>query len=225
MVEKNRNPLNLAGVIPGPLRVNGGGNAGVIPSPLSVFGEPGKGVLQVPLTKSRAKENKSKVPADEFKKFVAIVYGEANICSETAWIAIGHVIVNRVGKFDWARCKTVTQVILQRNAFEAYGKNNYSTAYKYLSQNTKNNKSNPLIDRMIEVLRPVYDGDDTDITSGAVLYYSPKTQKALGRKKPNWNYALLDEVKIEGLEATDDFKFYKYKNKPKKVLRKKRRNK
>jgi hypothetical protein len=69
---------------------------------------------------------------------------------------------------------------------------------------------------MVEVLAPVYNKTDLDNTYGAILYFSPKAQKALGRNQPNWaSSKKLSEVKVDGLEATDDFKFYKYKSKPK----------
>lgn len=69
---------------------------------------------------------------------------------------------------------------------------------------------------MVEILEPVYNKKDFDNTCGAILYFSPKAQKALGRNQPNWaNSKKLTEVKVDGLEATDDFKFYKYKSKAK----------
>jgi hypothetical protein len=69
---------------------------------------------------------------------------------------------------------------------------------------------------MAEVLEPVYNKKDPDNTYGATLYFSPKAQKALGRNKPDWAISKkLKEVKVDGLEATDDFKFYKYNQKPK----------
>lgn len=158
----------------------------------------------------------SGIPEDEFKMFVAIVYGEANSCSEAAWRAVGHVIMNRVGNNEWSKLKTVTAIITQKYAFEAYQKKQFNIAEKYLHNNSKDKLSDKLIDRMVEVLEPVYNKKDPDNTYGAILYFSPKAQKALGRNQPNWaSSKKLTEVKVDELEATDDFKFYKYKSKPK----------
>ena len=163
-----------------------------------------------------APSSKSGIPEDEFKLFVAIVYGEANSCSEAAWRAVGHVIMNRVGNNEWSKLKTVTAIITQKYAFEAYKKKQFNIAEKYLYNNSKDKLSDKLIDRMSEVLEPVYNKKDPDNTYGAILYFSPKAQKALGRNKPNWaSSKKLTEVKVDGLEETDDFKFYKYKPKSK----------
>jgi hypothetical protein len=52
MAGRNKERHNYAGVIPGPLRVNGGGTSGVIPGPLTVGGNASKGIIQKPLTVS-----------------------------------------------------------------------------------------------------------------------------------------------------------------------------
>ena len=49
MTERNSERHNYAGVIPGPLRVNGGGTSGVIQGPLTLHGKAGKGAIQAPL--------------------------------------------------------------------------------------------------------------------------------------------------------------------------------
>lgn len=162
---------------------------------------------------SRKAFNETKVKqADEFNMFVAVIYGEANTCSEAAWRAVGHVIMNRVGKHEWSKFKTVTSIITQKYGFEAYGNNHFNIAYAYLNNKASDKAPNKLIDRMVSVLRTVYDGTDSDNTYGAVLYFSPKAQKALERKEPTWakNNKLI-EVKVDGLEVSDDFRFFKYK--------------
>lgn len=59
---------------------------------------------------------------------------------------------------------------------------------------------------------------EADNTDKAVLYYSPKAQASLHktkpsmyREKPRWDFNKLQEVKIKGLLASDDIKFYIYK--------------
>lgn len=160
--------------------------------------------------------NKSSTSGGEFELLVAIVYGEANSCSDVAWRAVGHVIMNRIGNHEWSKLNTVTAIITQKYAFEAYHKTQFNIAEKYLVNKTENKKPDILIERMKEILKPVYNKTDPDNTSGAILYFSPKAQKALGREKPVWaSSSKLMEVKVDGLEAKDDFKFYKYKPKPK----------
>lgn len=52
MAERNNERHNYAGVIPGPLRVNGGGTSGVVQGPLTLHGKAGKGAIQAPLKTS-----------------------------------------------------------------------------------------------------------------------------------------------------------------------------
>ena len=57
----------------------------------------------------------------------------------------------------------------------------------------------------------IYRGDDlNDITQGCTLYFSPKSMKPSGAI-PNWNFELLEEMFIDGLDS-DDFRFYRYKD-------------
>lgn len=156
---------------------------------------------------------------DEFKILVATVYGEAANSSEAAWQAIAFVIKNRVGKREWTQYKTISDII-KKTGFDAYTQRNvpYISAEKYLNENQDVKGNNAKIEKLISVLTPIYLNKGTDITGGAVLYYSPKAQAALHKinpntwkEKPNWNFSMLSEVKIPGLIASDDFKFYKYK--------------
>ena len=157
--------------------------------------------------------------AEEFKLLVATVYGESANSSETAWQAIAFVIKNRVGKREWTQYKTISDII-KKTGFDAYTQRNvpYVSAEKYLNDNPDLEGNNTKIEKLISVLSSVYLNKKTDITGGAVLYYSPKAQAALHKinsktwkEKPNWNFSMLTEVKITGLSTSDDFKFYKYK--------------
>ncbi len=96
MTERNNERHNSAGVIPGPLRVNGDGTAGVIQGPLSVGGNAGKGIIQKPLavTMERKKEKEQLKP--EIILLAATASGEAsndNVYEEMA--AIANVIVRQ----------------------------------------------------------------------------------------------------------------------------------
>lgn len=156
---------------------------------------------------------------EEFKILAATVYGEAANSSEVAWQAIAFVIKNRVGKREWTQYKTISDII-KKTGFDAYTQRNvpYISAETYLNENQDVKGNNTKIEKLISVLTPIYLNKGTDITGGAVLYYSPKAQAALHKinpntwkEKPNWNFSILTEVKIPGLIASDDFKFYKYK--------------
>ena len=69
---------------------------------------------------------------------------------------------------------------------------------------------------MMQVIVPIYLGLSKDTTGGAVLYYSPKAQRALSAKSkeyklvPNWRWNVLERVYPTGV-GRDDFAFYKYK--------------
>jgi len=121
----------------------------------------------------------------EFRLLVATVYGEAANSSETAWKSVAYVMKNRVGKREWTRYKSVSDII-KNTGFDAHTQRNgpYVTAEKYLQENGAQAGKNARIERMIEVLTPVYLGSEADVTGGAVLYYSPKAQAALHKTNP-----------------------------------------
>ncbi len=239
MTEKNVGRRNALGVIPGPLRVNSGGGSGVKPGPIAVHGNAGKGIIQKPLS---AQLPKKKGNAEEtFNIFVATIFGEAGLSSETAWKAIGHVILNRVGYGQWRKYTTVEDII-KKTRFDAYQKRDYIIAYNYLTSKSPK-KPNTRLNRMVEVLTPVFDKKEADFTSRAIMYYSPEAQKSLHKSYPKlykevppWTKSnTLEQVTIPGLSATDDFKFYKYSKKtaemyekiakrPKRRVKKKKRH-
>ena len=178
--------------------------------------DPG-GMTMAKLTAEEKTTKKTNNTNKEFNLLVATIYGEANNSSEIAWKTIAHVINNRVGKKEWKKHTTVTDIIT-KTGFDAYTHNtsNFKRAFDYLKGT--DGKTNALIDKMVNALEPVYLRQEKDITFGAILYYSPKAQAALYKTKPNlyketpaWNFSLLDKVTIPGLLATDDFNFYKYK--------------
>lgn len=158
--------------------------------------------------------------SEELRLFVATVYGEAVSESKASWMAIGHVIKNRVGTREWRDLKTVSDVI-KKSGFDAYKHQTdlFKSAMKAMigMDGALAADAPKKLDEIVKVLRPVYEGKDEDNTGGAVLYYSPKAQKSLHKKYPSmykelppWNFKVLEEVKVNGTEA-DDFKFYKYR--------------
>jgi len=161
------------------------------------------------------------IDSKEFRVFVATTYGEANTGSETAWRAVGNVIMNRVGSGIWKEYNTVESVI-SNTGFDAYTQKNspYLDALAVLNGDSKQPAwRKQKVERMRELLAPIYLGTEPDITSGAVNYYSPKAQadwhKRFPKKYtsaiPKWKWNTLQQVSIPNLESTDDFRFYKLK--------------
>ncbi len=157
---------------------------------------------------------------NEFRLIVATVNGEAANSSTVAQKAILCVIMNRVGKREWARYHTVSGII-QHTGFDAYRQKiaPYTHAFQYITARDAR-KLNGRLETMIKALLPIYKKKQADITSGAQLYYSPKAQAALHKKFPksytkdvpaDWNFSVLQECTVPGLGASDDFKFFKYK--------------
>jgi type VI secretion system secreted protein VgrG len=158
---------------------------------------------------------------DEFKLFVATVYGEAGGSSEIAWKAVGSVIMNRVqGKDGPQHKKNVTNVI-ENTRFDAYDKyakqehnssqnhkkTQFEFAYNYLNGRTKNPPYKLL--HLREVIRPIY--YQKAVVTNANYYYSPKEQEREGKVAPSWiSNRDYKEVKIVGLLPSDDFRFFKH---------------
>ncbi|MBI3562624.1 MAG: hypothetical protein HY080_13005 [Gammaproteobacteria bacterium] len=130
------------------------------------------------------------------------------------------VIKNRVGKYEWIKHTTISDIV-RKTGFDACTDRNapFKAAEKYLNNHViDHSRSHDHIDRLVEVITPIYLNKVEDFTHKAVLYYSPKAQSTFHKKnpqkyreKPKWEFDQLTEVKIPGLLASDDFKFYKYK--------------
>jgi YD repeat-containing protein len=151
--------------------------------------------------------------SEDFKIYLATIYGEAGNQSSNSWVAIGNVINNRVGYREWSKYKSQTDVI-KYSGFDAYTKksNQYLIAYNIISSKKLNLK----LTEMMHIIAPVYLGLTKDTTKGAILYYSPRTQSILASKSkeykviPNWNWNEIKKVYPTGVKE-DDFAFYKYK--------------
>lgn len=150
----------------------------------------------------------------EFILLVATIAGEAEGCSEASWKTIAHVIKNRVGFKEWRKRKTITEVIMY-TGFDAA--NHRNRPFVNAETNLNAGKPNALQQRIINAVKPIYDGLESDTTGKAVLYYSPGAQKALNAQNPKkyqptprWNFDILEKVAVTGTEA-DDFAWYRYK--------------
>ncbi|MBI5447410.1 MAG: PAAR domain-containing protein [Gammaproteobacteria bacterium] len=165
---------------------------------------------------------------DEFKLFVATVWGEVANQSEAAWQAVGSVIINRVGHPYWGRRATsVTKVILN-TGFDAAANNQnheFKKAHTYLfhenSSNILNEFEKKTLARMQSLLIPIY--YNKQVTTNAHHYYSPKEQQrqhqhelTLGVPEEKCRYKKIptfttektvNEVHVK-LSPHDDLKFY-----------------
>jgi hypothetical protein len=160
---------------------------------------------------------------DDLKWFIACVVGEARNSSAVAQRAVGHSIINRIGRREWSATRSVKDVVTFKSAYECYGggkkvKNfvdgeNYADRYIATRGNVEGRDA--VLDDLIEATLPVFlgeAGDGHDVT----LYFSPSAQRQLGRTAPEWALSsqLEDITDLLLAGSRDDFRFYRYKPKP-----------
>jgi len=145
---------------------------------------------------------------EEEKLFVATVAGEMIGEAEITWKIVANVIMNRVGKREWKKYTTVTDVI-KYSGFDAYSKNTteFQKAKQYL--NSRGAQTNTRYENLINIVLPIYRKQTTDITNGAQLYYSPKSMTPTG-SKPAWDFSQLEEITFSGVDQ-NTIKVYRYK--------------
>ena len=147
--------------------------------------------------------------SDEEKVLVATIAAEATVNSQgdpvssAARQAMANVAINRVGSREWSEYTTVAE-ICQFTGFDGYGDENYQACMTYLNSR---DGSNATYEAVIWDVMAAY---DNDITGGAQLYYTPATMKPAG-SRPNWDFDVLTEVTISGVDPYYEGRFYKYK--------------
>jgi hypothetical protein len=57
---------------------------------------------------------------------------------------------------------------------------------------------------------PVYNGEVTDNTFGCQLYYTPAARRPPG-SKPAWDFSVIEEVTVSGVDPYYEGQFYRYK--------------
>ncbi|MDJ1505181.1 cell wall hydrolase [Xanthocytophaga agilis] len=145
-----------------------------------------------------------------------MIYAEAGGENQTSKEAVGDVIKNRVesDKFPDTYKDVTEQSATNKKGGQTY---QFSAADPSRSENWRyydpNNttKQTPeektAYTQSIQAAIKTYYGTGTK-TEGALLYYSPKSMA--GGKAPNWNFSILSEVKVQGVNS-NSFKFYKFK--------------
>lgn len=157
---------------------------------------------------------------EDLKWFIACIVGEARNSSAVAQRAVGHSMINRIGRREWARTSSVQDVVKFPSAYECYGggkkvKNFIDGevyAEKYIKARGDVPDRDPALDALIEAVLPVFlgeAGDGHDVT----LYFSPSAQRKLGRTAPDWatSSQLEDITDLLLRGSRDDFKFYRYR--------------
>ena len=145
----------------------------------------------------------------EQRVLVATIAGEATVTAQNKSVssnarrAMANVALNRVGKREWSGYTSVAEICMY-TGFDAYGGRNYNKAMDYLNNRDGTNATYEAI------IWDVLAAYQSDITNGAQLYYTPAAMRPSG-SRPKWNYALIEEVIIPGVDRYYEGRFYRYK--------------
>ena len=143
------------------------------------------------------------------KVLIATIAAEATVTAQGDPVssagrqAMANVALNRVGSREWSKYTTVAE-ICQFTGFDGYGDKNYQDCMTYLNSR---DGSNATYEAIIWDVMAAY---DNDITNGAQLYYTPAAMNPAG-SCPNWNFSVLTEVTISGVDPYYEGRFYRYK--------------
>jgi len=66
------------------------------------------------------------------------------------------------------------------------------------------------IEEIIDQVLPIYNKEVDDISGGALLFYTPAVMDPPG-SEPDWNFYLLEEIILPGVDPENDGRFFKYK--------------
>jgi len=120
--------------------------------------------------------------------------------------AMANVAVNRVGKRECSKYITVAD-ICKFSGFDGYGNGDYTACMAYLDARDGRNAT---YEAIIADVLPVYYGEVIDITGGCQLYYTPASMVPPG-SSPKWDFNVITEVIIPGVDSYYEGRFYKYK--------------
>lgn len=152
--------------------------------------------------------------SNEFKLFIATVYGEAVGQGVLAWMAVASVIMNRVGKYEWKnKCPTITAVIEDHAAFSSYydPKIKSATLKFKLAQNYLNHPTGAPPNNLSEIIQTIYPifNKVKKSTTTALFYYSPKESAEPKYIKDDLAKGRIVKIEVNGI-SDDDFIFYTY---------------
>ncbi len=143
------------------------------------------------------------------KVLIATIAAEATVTaqgtpvSSQARQAMANVALNRVGRREWSQHTTVAD-ICRLTGFDGYGDHNYQACMAYLNNRDGCNETYEAI------IWDVLAAYDFDITQGCQLYYTPAAMTN-SSGIPNWNFSVLEEVEIPGVDPYYEGRFFRYK--------------
>jgi len=146
--------------------------------------------------------------SNDEKVLIATIAAEGTVTAEnkpvspTARQAMANVALNRVGKREWAQYKSVSE-ICRYSGFDGYNTYNYFACMEYLNNRDFLNATYEAI--IWDVARAYL----YDVTGGCQLYYTPAVMTPPG-SSPSWNFSVLTEVTISGVDPYYEGRFYKY---------------
>ena len=146
------------------------------------------------------------------KVLVATIAAEATVtakgtpASSAARQAMANVVMNRIGVREWSKYNTVSEICAY-TGFDGYGDTNYEACMAYLNER---DGSNMLYESIIAEVIPIYRGEIADITEGCQLYYTPAAMRPAG-SSPSWNFNVLEEILIPGVDPYYEGRFFKYR--------------
>ena len=145
----------------------------------------------------------------EEKVLIATIAAEATVTAKGDPVssegrqAMANVALNRVGSREWSRYNSVSEICAY-TGFDGYGSDNYYLCLYYLENRDGSNK---IYEGIIWDVMKAY---TSDITDGCQLYYTPAAMIPAGAT-PNWNFNLLEEVQMAGVDSYYEGRFFKYK--------------
>jgi len=138
-------------------------------------------------------------PTQQEKSYAATVYAEAGGENKITKQAVAHVMNNRIGtRSSWT---DIEAVISAKSQFDGYNSTMYQAAMDYYNNGVCNNSiDQAAMDECLDVVIPIYYGEETDITGGALYFHSFANPS-------DWAYhEFYTQVYIPG---TESFWFYK----------------
>jgi spore germination cell wall hydrolase CwlJ-like protein len=121
--------------------------------------------------------NPTKLSDADLDYLVRTTYGEAAGEGAMGHKAVAAVIMNRARQSGMS----VKDVVLAKSQFEPWGNQGARARMESLDP------SSPKYQSILNNVRGIVDGTESDPTNGATHFYAPKAQAALGRSNPSWD--------------------------------------